>query len=481
MVATRKHYVLGLATLASVTAGSAQIDAQTVDMGPWSTCATDAAGALWCWGSNSAGLGTPGTLVPGSPQKDITTPRRISLPGRTAEVAVGYSFHCALTDRGQVFCWGQVFGGGYKTVPLHAVPLPRPATTVAVGSYDACALLDDHTTECWGHDDNHCKLGCTGAKWLDATGQTRLRDLKATDISGSSSRYCLIEHPGSSAVWCFSTSHTASDRAFTRLSVPPTDAPSDPLTQVEVFAGGSSNGGTCALTKSGDAYCWGKGIRSTASSMNIQLSQSGILKIMSGVARLVPGGGIGTDGRLWHWYQNGFMKPQEAWSPAAQQFPGPVRAAAFADGGGSGGSLFHGCAVGGTDRVWCWGTNRAGQLGIGRTSEDPEPAQQVSCFGGNCAAQAAATQLQIEQAGRQREAADEREKARQRAHDNSPSGRREAAEAAAASTAKEACMARYHSCSSQCEGLSDQREAWTSPRDKCKSECLSIKFDCEKH
>ncbi len=90
------------------------------------TCAVTSLGAVECWGANSDGqLGTGDT-------RDTRTPQRITALGevRIAEVSVSGNTSCALSEAGELFCWGSdaqgQLGNGPAPAPLVPVRIARP-------------------------------------------------------------------------------------------------------------------------------------------------------------------------------------------------------------------------------------------------------------------------------------------------------------------------------------------------------------------
>ena len=64
------------------------------------SCAVDAAGKVFCWGSASEGeLGVPGLL-------HSAVPTAVSIPEPIVQLRCNQSLTCARSGRGQVFCWG---------------------------------------------------------------------------------------------------------------------------------------------------------------------------------------------------------------------------------------------------------------------------------------------------------------------------------------------------------------------------------------
>lgn len=143
------------------------------------TCAVlDKDGSVWCWGENTWGqLGDRGP-------SDLA-PRQVRLESgeaiRAKDVSVGTSHVCAISEEGDVYCWGanaagqsdpnnQPLSGQALTdackdpinalepllgvalassAPPTRVDLGQPATAVSAGLIHTCALVDK-TVYCWG-------------------------------------------------------------------------------------------------------------------------------------------------------------------------------------------------------------------------------------------------------------------------------------------------------------------------------------------
>ena len=98
------------------------------------TCAIDADGAVWCWGTGTSGeLGTGQTANRWQPF--ITASLGV---GRTAiDITAGGDHTCAVLDDGTVSCWGAnaygQLGDGTNTLrtsPTQTLPLGRPAVAL---------------------------------------------------------------------------------------------------------------------------------------------------------------------------------------------------------------------------------------------------------------------------------------------------------------------------------------------------------------
>lgn len=129
------------------------------------TCAITDLGAVRCWGVNGSGVvvnGTAGGAIGDLPGE---SPSVIELgPGRTATaLAVGHGHACVITDLGEVRCWGRneagQLGQGHTDAigdqpgegPV-AVDLGAGRTAVAVSASfsNTCAITDLGELRCWG-------------------------------------------------------------------------------------------------------------------------------------------------------------------------------------------------------------------------------------------------------------------------------------------------------------------------------------------
>lgn len=130
-----------------------------VDAGLEHTCALRADGQVWCWGDNSRGqCGQPAELA------EVSTPTRVgSEPQRWTAVAAGGQHTCAIDATGRAFCWGSNTDGqlGIGTPELGAtVREPREVDAnarfrrIETGVEHTCALTEEDEVWCWGSASN---------------------------------------------------------------------------------------------------------------------------------------------------------------------------------------------------------------------------------------------------------------------------------------------------------------------------------------
>lgn len=134
-------------------------DAVAITAGDSHACVLGAAGAVSCWGRNGAGQLGDGSTT------DRRTPVAVTgLPSGVIAIDAGGAHSCALTDAGEVWCWGSNASGELGAGDLVSSSVPRKvsglstATAVTAGTVHTCALLDDTTARCWG-DNTDGELG----------------------------------------------------------------------------------------------------------------------------------------------------------------------------------------------------------------------------------------------------------------------------------------------------------------------------------
>jgi alpha-tubulin suppressor-like RCC1 family protein len=307
------------------------------------TCAVRA-GEVWCWGQNTtdqlgpnAGSGIGPVVIPLATADDVT---------------IGNDTLCAHLPTNEIWCWGQgvygQIGDGSLTNPqpnpqkVTNLPGGLPALAVASGGDHHCAILSDATVACWGSNDFD-QLG-TAAMLPNCSGQRcSTMPLLVAGLSNVSQIVTGIDHScalsgGTVLCWGQNNYGQLGDTTTTLRATPQAiTGVSEPIAQLS--AGDNHN---CAVAVSGNLYCWG---RNNATQLGVATTeQCSTLGDCSTTALAV------------------------AW-PAAVA---PSRVAA----GGA-----HSCAVDGDGRVWCWGQNDNGQVGIPAATPDvtmPTDTQVIS-------------------------------------------------------------------------------------------------------
>ncbi|MGC4067445.1 MAG: hypothetical protein QM784_22920 [Polyangiaceae bacterium] len=200
------------------------------------TCAAHSDGGVSCSGYNYYGQLCLGTITSG-PSAPVPS---VGL-AKVSQIAVGFSFGCALDTSGDLRCWGGGNEGelGDGSRPSRVVPYESGgitnAASVCVGGGSTCALDDAGVLRCWGK--NH-----------DSASPLALLSEVAQCVGGDN--FCAVMKDG--AVKCWGTLPMGDGTS----TVKPTPTNVLGLTEVSTVAtNGTQN---CAARRDGTVRCWGK-------------------------------------------------------------------------------------------------------------------------------------------------------------------------------------------------------------------------------
>ena len=292
---------------------------------------------------------------------------------RASAIAAGGDTTCAIVQAGEVRCWGANDHGqlGSSTaaslsrMPVHIVGISG-ATSVVVGSSHACALTPDGV-RCWGANGSG-QLGQAGADSAAPLSVGLPAGVQQLAAGGRHS--CAATGSG---VFCWGANDLSQLGGSSLTKAVPD------LTSLGGLAAGLDH--TCAfIAPGGELRCWGAngsgqlggGSTSTAEAQPAQPFGSGVTGIIAGShhtcaiqATKMFCWGDGTLGQLGDRLRQSSSSPVE---PGSVSGPGVIAAGgahtcvAFAGGGGS-------------SNLSCWGKNDSGQLGIGSTGLQTQPAK----------------------------------------------------------------------------------------------------------
>ena len=247
------------------------------------TCALTTSGNVKCWGVGGEGkLGNGAnddSLTPVDVHTSNTDPSPLS--GITSISSGGYH-SCALTDSGAVKCWGAgVFGklgnGGAtdSNTPIDVVTSSTnndPLSDISVissGFHHTCAVTNTGNVKCWGHG-QYGKLGngetthsftpvdvCAREKTVGESTCPKLAGIVA--ITAASDTTCALTNTGTVKCWGFygQLGNGANTSSSYPVNVHTSGTNSNPLADIAAISAGSAH--FCALTNSGNLKCWGEG------------------------------------------------------------------------------------------------------------------------------------------------------------------------------------------------------------------------------
>ena len=268
-------------------------------------------------------------------------------------ITAGYAHTCALTTTGQAYCWGMnqygQLGNNSATDSRIPVAVQMPAgvsfQSITAGIVHTCALTTEGKAYCWG---------------INQYGQL-----------GNNS--------------------TTNSRIPVAVQMPAG------VSFQSITAGYAH---TCALTTTGQAYCWGQGYggqlgnNSTTNSLTPVAVQmpAGVVRFQSIVAGYYHTCALTTEGKAYCWGMNnqgqlGNNSTTNSLTPVAVQMPaGVVRFQSIVAG------YYHTCALTTEGKAYCWGMNNQGQLGNNSTTNSSIPLA-VSSVGVNVPVEQSASRL----------------------------------------------------------------------------------------
>lgn len=363
---------VGLLSLV-VVAGSTVLGAQvtrrneerivSIGAGAGFTCALTGRGQLFCWGRNDLGQlgrGTSDTLA--HPEA-----RRVALDGVATTLAVGYDHACATTAAGAAYCWGddRLLESGSPSRAERCIEALRPVSCRRRPTRVEGTLR--FRTVAAGFRES-CAIAADGSAWCwgDAAAGRQPADSQSLDRCG----------PPATASWC--------RRRPTLVRLLPAQRGEPPPTGVVFDALATGPLRTCGIA-AGALYCWGHGwigltrrpyegeslvIDGDVRAVSIAFEHACGLRATGDV--LCWGerdlGALGTGDRTGHEYRPVTVRNRSragagtfAWTFGdAGPVVGNHRFSAIGVGG------LHSCAIEmGTAAAYCWGANDHGQLGIG--------------------------------------------------------------------------------------------------------------------
>ncbi len=399
---------------------------QSVAAGIRNTCAIDAIGSLWCWGDNSTGQVGYGAL--GDPQEmpqpvatgagnidfsqvalwgnftlaiqngtlwgwgedaygvldiagtETVIPVVVDDSRIWTSVCAGTEHACALAA-GDLYCWGEGDGGrlGQGDEMDRTEPTPVMAGTtwsaVTCGGYHTCAITQaDGKLWCWGFND-HGQVG-SGAGMELAPYQIGGTSVW-TAVDAGEFHTCATIEPGN--LYCFGEglSGELGDGLRERHGSPTeVNRPSvQPWTAVS-----AGYGHTCGILQTSGLYCWGANGDGQVGNGEV-VDEREPLRVANPMwadvdvgAQFTCATAAGTGSVPVLCFGNGRRGQLGNANTGYGAIPSPIDTSIL-DFGDVDTGLDHACAVDGTGKLWCWGGNDSGQLGVDDTDARLSPAQ----------------------------------------------------------------------------------------------------------
>lgn len=328
--------------------GVAPFHPVALSLGPAQTCATDSAGASWCWGYNFSGALGLGVI-----HGTFLLPTRQQV-GPITGLELGVQHGCTLAGGGVISCWGSNYYGevGDSTTQPRLLPVPVKGAggynAIAAGYWSSCALRGGAWI-CWG------SLTNTRLPIQVSAGPF-------TAVSMGNSHACTLAPDG--GAFCFGGNFNGQlgDGGGGYQGAPVAVAGGHHFAQLEL-----GDDHSCAVDSLGGAWCWGRNDGGqlgdgTRQDRSIPVAVPGLPALQQVTAGGAHTCGLATDGQAWCWGMNfsgslGDGTTQDRLQPVPGG--GTLRFTRLVAGGG------HTCGIATTGRLHCWGFNDMGQVGDG--------------------------------------------------------------------------------------------------------------------
>lgn len=222
-------------------------------------CGVSSAGKGYCWGDDTQQL-RRGVL----PRATTPGPSEILLwngAPNVLEVSAGNLHACALLANSETYCWGNglvgQLGDGLKTstdsIVFWRKAGGRAFVDIASGATHSCGVVASGAAFCWGSGSNG-RLGRGGTDLTDADTPVAVAGgIAFAALAIGDSHNCGLSTAGLAYCWGRNTNGQLGSGATNSYNTAPVSV-SGGRTYSAISA---EEGTTCALTTTGQAYCWG--------------------------------------------------------------------------------------------------------------------------------------------------------------------------------------------------------------------------------
>lgn len=340
-------------------------------------------------------------------------------PTTIEDVAIGYTFHCALSSGGGIKCWGQdsfgQLGRGTKgadiTNALLVPPLDfgttRRVTQLSTGYGHACVVFEDNRARCWGRNESG-QLGIDSQNdWGDDADEPldQRLDLPFTNVrsivAGRYSTCAIVGITGFEQQYCWG-SNTLGELGISSSNVL-LDEPGNAVgLNARSLATQIGERWVCALLHNGAARCWGdylygvRGVGAASSYLGdneLPDQSSDNVKGLPGPVSMISAGRATScaisAGDVYCWGRNESAEagyPVGTYGTEIWQTPGKVNLGDISIVQVSAGWTSS-CALDDEGFVYCWGNDpddgQLGYAGVTKVGFDREPVLDYALMGGD--------------------------------------------------------------------------------------------------
>jgi alpha-tubulin suppressor-like RCC1 family protein len=345
--------------------------------GLFASCGLSPQGSAYCWGTgvlSQLGNGATGPVTGAVP---------VSGDQAFSQISVGGYLTCGLRGTATAYCWGQAIYPQMGNGPSNSIgtfPTPTAAgngmtfSQIAVGQYQTCGISAG-ATYCWGFG-HQGQLG---------TGDTVTRFVPtAVHVPGGVTFTSLTLGVGvacgltsAGAAYCWGSN--ASGQLGTGSSSPSySDAPVAVTGALTFASVAVSAEGVCGLTASGTAYCWGQGANGNGTS-GVEYAPTAVQQNGVTFAQLSANGNVcalTAAGAAYCWGEN-----NGSGQLGSGSFSTTGSTPVAVTGAHTFSTIFVGslsvCGYTTTHAMYCWGDNKAQELGLAPSADSmyavPQP------------------------------------------------------------------------------------------------------------
>ncbi len=335
---TPKYIYLGSAVATSYYDYPAAL--MSVYSGGDSNCGVADNGSTYCWGYS--GDGQFANNIEG--QESATYPGSIYTKGsllnkKVKKISAGQYSMCAVTTDEKLYCWGDGIGGEIgddewnstntpSLVDDHGYFTGKSITSVGVGNSFACALISDGKVYCWGSN----WTGQNGNGGTSPTGSPNpvkmdgvLNGKTVKSLSVGSTHVCVIASDNLPYCWGENSRGQLGNGSTTTSLVPVAVNNTIELSGKTIISISTGYRLTCAITSDNLSYCWGDNRYG-------QIGDNSTTQKTTPTAVYTAGA---LSGKTVKSISTGWLQT---------------------------------CAIASDNKVYCWGSNTSGELGIGTYS-----------------------------------------------------------------------------------------------------------------